>query len=86
MRKRSLLRCKQLLPSSKHSTRQLRSARRPPTTDQILERFAEGPIWIAEVADTIVGTVATVPQDTDLYIRSLAVRPEARGSGMAQGS
>jgi hypothetical protein len=23
-----------------------------PTTDQILERFVEGPIWIAEVADT----------------------------------
>jgi putative acetyltransferase len=56
-----------------------------PTTDQILERFAEGPIWIAEVADTIVGTVATVPQDTDLYIRSMAVRPEARGSGIGAG-
>src|SRR4029450_909024 len=41
-----------------------------PTTDQILERFAEGPIWIAEVSDMIVGTVATVPQDTDVYIRA----------------
>src|SRR6266536_2697540 len=30
-----------------------------PTTDQITERFAEGPIWIAELADVIVGTVAT---------------------------
>jgi N-acetylglutamate synthase-like GNAT family acetyltransferase len=56
-----------------------------PTTDQILERFAEGPIWIAEVSDMIVGTVATVPQDTDVYIRSMAVRPEARGSGIGAG-
>jgi GNAT superfamily N-acetyltransferase len=56
-----------------------------PTTCQILERFAEGPIWIAEVADTIVGTVATVPQDTDLYMRSMAVRAEARGSGIGAG-
>jgi putative acetyltransferase len=53
-----------------------------PTTDQIAERFAEGPIWIADLADTILGTVATVPQGTELYIRSMAVRPEARGSGI----
>jgi GNAT superfamily N-acetyltransferase len=82
MRRRSLLRCEQLLPSSKHFTRRLRSARPPPTTDQIVERFAEGPIWIAELADTIVGTVATVPKGTELYIRSIAVRPGARGSGI----
>jgi putative acetyltransferase len=53
-----------------------------PTSDQIAERFAEGPIWIAELADTIVGTVATAPQGTELYVRSMAVRPEARGSGI----
>jgi N-acetylglutamate synthase-like GNAT family acetyltransferase len=53
-----------------------------PPADQISERFAEGPIWIAEVADTIVGTVATVPKGTELYIRSMAVLPDARGSGV----
>ena len=53
-----------------------------PTTDRIAERFAEGPIWIAELADMIVGTVATVPQGSELYIRSMAVRPGARGSGI----
>src|SRR6266496_2251350 len=53
-----------------------------PTTDQITERFAEGPIWIAELADVIVGTVATVPQGSELYIRSMAVRPGAQGSGI----
>jgi GNAT superfamily N-acetyltransferase len=53
-----------------------------PTTEQIAERFAEGPIWIAEVADTIVGTVAGLPHGTALYVRSMAVRPTARGSGI----
>jgi ribosomal protein S18 acetylase RimI-like enzyme len=53
-----------------------------PTTDQIAERFAEGPTWIAESADMIVGTIATVRQGSELYIRSMAVRPEARGLGI----
>jgi len=53
-----------------------------PTADQIAERFAEGPIWIAQLADSIVGTVAAVPRGTELYIRSMAVHPEARGSGI----
>jgi ribosomal protein S18 acetylase RimI-like enzyme len=53
-----------------------------PTTAQIAQRFAEGPTWIAEVADTIVGTVAAVPQGTALYIRSMAVHPTARGAGI----
>jgi ribosomal protein S18 acetylase RimI-like enzyme len=53
-----------------------------PTADQIVERFADGPIWIAELADTIVGTVATVPKGRELYIRSMAVRPDAQGLGI----
>jgi putative acetyltransferase len=53
-----------------------------PTVDQIAERFAEGPIWIAKVADAIVGTVSAVPKGTELYIRSMAVLPRARGSGI----
>jgi N-acetylglutamate synthase-like GNAT family acetyltransferase len=57
-----------------------------PSTEQIAERFAEGPIWIAEVADTVVGTVAAVPLGTELYIRSMAVRPTARGLASARDS
>jgi ribosomal protein S18 acetylase RimI-like enzyme len=53
-----------------------------PSTEQIAERFAEGPTWIAEVADSVVGTVAAVPLGTELYIRSMAVRPTARGAGI----
>jgi hypothetical protein len=31
-----------------------------PAADQVAERFAEGPIWIAEVADAIVGMVSAL--------------------------
>ena len=51
-----------------------------PAVAQIGGRFAEGPIWIAELEDTVVGTIAAVPHGLELYIRSMAVRPAARGS------
>jgi GNAT superfamily N-acetyltransferase len=53
-----------------------------PTADHVTERFAEGPIWIAKIADAIVGTVSAMPKGTELYIRSMAVLPSARGSGI----
>jgi ribosomal protein S18 acetylase RimI-like enzyme len=36
----------------------------------------------APLADMIVRTVATVPKGSELYIRSIAVRPDARGLGI----
>ena len=39
-------------------------------------------MWIAEHQGHAVGTVAAVPQDSELYMRSLAVRPAAAGSGI----
>src|SRR5438128_7510473 len=48
----------------------------------IAERFAERPIWIAELAETAVGTVSAVPRSLELYIRSMAVLPAARGFGI----
>jgi ribosomal protein S18 acetylase RimI-like enzyme len=53
-----------------------------PPKEQIAERFAEGPIWVAELEGAIVGTVAAVPHCTELYIRSLAVSPRAQGRGI----
>jgi hypothetical protein len=57
-----------------------------PTTDHIAERFAEGPIWTAELANIIVGTVATVPKAANstfgewLCARGLEDQASARGS------
>ena len=52
-------------------------------SDQIRERWDEGPVWIAEQDGNIVGTVAAVPKTSGLYIRSMAVLPSARGQGIA---
>lgn len=54
-----------------------------PTADQIRARWEEGPVWVAVQQQQIVGTVAVVPQDTGLYVRSMAVLPSARGQGFA---
>jgi N-acetylglutamate synthase-like GNAT family acetyltransferase len=54
-----------------------------PTAEEIRPRFAEGPIWVAEQDGNIVGTVSVVPKSEGLYIRSMAVHPEARGKGVA---
>jgi len=53
-----------------------------PSKEQIEARFGEGPIWVAELAGKIIGTVAAVPRGTELYIRSMAVLPTARGQGV----
>lgn len=55
-----------------------------PTPEQILARLNEGPVWVAVQNDAIVGTVSAVPEGEDLYVRSMAVLPAARGQGVAR--
>src|SRR6478609_21830 len=50
-----------------------------PTAEQIEARWDEGPVWIALQNGVIVGTVSAVPTGESLYVRSMAVLPEARG-------
>ena len=50
-----------------------------PAPAQISDRFHEGPIWVAESGGRVVGTVSVVARDDELYIRSMAVNPSARG-------
>jgi len=49
------------------------------TGDQIRGRIGQGRVWVALWNDAIVGTVSAVPKDDELYIRSMAVAPSARG-------
>jgi ribosomal protein S18 acetylase RimI-like enzyme len=49
-----------------------------PGAQQVLARMREGPVWIALRHSEVVGTVAAVVEDNSLYIRGMAVRPEAR--------
>ncbi|HSQ23720.1 MAG TPA: GNAT family N-acetyltransferase [Pyrinomonadaceae bacterium] len=46
---------------------------------EILDRMREGPVLVATMNGTIVGTVAIVTKGESLYIRGMAVRPSNRG-------
>ena len=55
-----------------------------PNSEQIRERWQEGPVWVAVENGKIGGTVAAVLKDSGLYIRSMAVLPASRGRGIGQ--
>ncbi len=56
-----------------------------PPPDEIVGRFEEGPIWVAVKDEEIVATVSVVPEPEWLYIRSMAVLPNAQGLGIGHG-
>jgi GNAT superfamily N-acetyltransferase len=49
------------------------------TTEQIVARMSEGPVWVAVRQEEIVGTVSVVAHAESLYLRGMAVLPAARG-------
>jgi ribosomal protein S18 acetylase RimI-like enzyme len=53
-----------------------------PTTEQIQNRLKEGPVWVVMSENEIVGTVSVVPRGGSLYIRGMAVLPQARGQNV----
>jgi N-acetylglutamate synthase-like GNAT family acetyltransferase len=55
-----------------------------PDRDEIEKRFVDGPVWVAERDERIAGTVAAVLRPDGVYVRSMAVSPAARGSGIGR--
>ena len=55
-----------------------------PTVDEIKRRFSEGEVWVALSGDEFVGTVSIVDKNKALYIRSMAILPEARGNRIGE--
>jgi putative acetyltransferase len=55
-----------------------------PNAEEVHLRMDEGPIWVAVSDDPIIGTVSVVPRGESLYIRGMAVLPEARGQGIGE--
>ena len=53
-----------------------------PNAGVIVKRFDEGPQWVAEIGNDIVGTVSVTTEPEGLYIRSMAVSPTAQGQGI----
>ena len=52
-----------------------------PGAAQVLSRMNEGPVWIALREGVVLGTVAALVKSESVYIRGMAVLPNARGSG-----
>lgn len=46
---------------------------------EVVDRMCEGPMFVATMNGTVVGTVAILPKDESLYIRGMAVHPTTRG-------
>ncbi|MFN0278045.1 MAG: GNAT family N-acetyltransferase [Pyrinomonadaceae bacterium] len=55
-----------------------------PAPDEIKGRFAEGPMWVAELFGEVVGTVSLTTEPEGLYVRSMAVLPNAQGHGIGR--
>ncbi|MCA1590729.1 MAG: GNAT family N-acetyltransferase [Acidobacteria bacterium] len=55
-----------------------------PPTNEILPRFDEGPIWIAEIDGEPVGTVSGMRDGERFYIRSMAIKPSVQRVGVGQ--
>jgi GNAT superfamily N-acetyltransferase len=53
-----------------------------PGTGEIMGRFEEGPMWVAEADGEVVGTVSLTTEPEGLYVRSMAVSPNAQGRGV----
>jgi GNAT superfamily N-acetyltransferase len=52
------------------------------SSEQVLARMREGPVWVAVRKGVMLGTVAAVAEGESVYIRGMAVLPSARGSGV----
>jgi putative acetyltransferase len=49
--------------------------------EHVLARVQEGPVWVALREGVMLGTVAAVVKSESVYVRGMAVLPNARGSG-----
>jgi ribosomal protein S18 acetylase RimI-like enzyme len=56
-----------------------------PNADQVRQRMAEGPTWVAHLNHAMVGTVSAVQKNGDsLYVRGMAVVPSVRGQRVGE--
>jgi putative acetyltransferase len=55
-----------------------------PSDAQIINRMKEGPVWVALLDNTIVGTSAAIRKADSLHIRGMAAHPSARGVGIGR--
>jgi N-acetylglutamate synthase-like GNAT family acetyltransferase len=54
------------------------------TSEQVADRIREGPVWVAERNEMILGTVSVITKGDSLYVRGMAVLPTARGQRLGE--
>jgi ribosomal protein S18 acetylase RimI-like enzyme len=55
-----------------------------PSSGEVENRLNEGPAWVAIRDDRVIGAVSVVDRGDDLYLRGMAVLPDARGQGVGE--
>src|SRR5260370_34770263 len=50
----------------------------------VLARLEEGPVWVAEIGLSIIGTVGAMRVSDSVMVRGMAAHPSARGLGAGQ--
>lgn len=55
-----------------------------PGATEIEQRLAEGPIWVTELEDRIIGTISAVAGAEGVYVRGMAIAPSARRRGVGK--
>lgn len=55
-----------------------------PASASVLKRMKEGPVWVALLDRSVVGTASAMGRGEDLYIRGMAVLPAGRGLGIGR--
>ena len=55
-----------------------------PGPEQVLERMNEGPVWVALADGRVVATASIVVETDGIYIRGMAVLPDARGGNIGR--
>jgi N-acetylglutamate synthase-like GNAT family acetyltransferase len=56
-----------------------------PGPEQVLERMNEGPVWVALAEGRVVATASIVAKADGIYIRGMAVLPDATGGAGGAG-
>jgi GNAT superfamily N-acetyltransferase len=55
-----------------------------PASEEVRGRMREGPVWVALLGGSVVGTAAAVDRGEDLYVRGMGVLPAGRGRGVGE--
>ena len=56
----------------------------PPVSEDCAEEIARFQVWVAEVANDIVGGLVLVPQDGFMRVANIAVHPDRWGAGLGR--